>query len=788
MGVAGHRPEEFDRGFKVAFSSMMSNLGVDIAKFTGRRRNLVRKAFITPINALGHNTRFGSLVYAFKNGSAYWPAVDCMFFDNSGRSVQQHYRVFSGCYLEERGRGIIKSTLTTDPPTLGGFNVGTIHGPIVYDTNLGTSDITGHSGFYGDVQVWNSNTWSYDTVKGAGVRISGEIEATYTAPGSTGTYKCVKDDCSDYAGMVDVDGIKYYGWGAIQGHLTPTAFDYGIVDHRIEIKDKVPATHPNYDAANPDKLQTVRTPIQTPPKTFGVDGKGYEFSVDDLYWPNVDNGQKLNLKINDLNYYDVGVGVLPDPEGYFTATNQIVADITFKTDLDTFTVDPAKPTDYLPLNSVTQNHSNSNQVCGFFLSRDTGWLEVDRHGNTAGAWSTSIKYAKGAIVDDGTGICSDTTHATKTPCEANGTCNNSTYTTKSTCEAAGTCSAGGHTTQAACEAASETWTPHVWTVNTWSEPTSVAAGANLFRSLIEDNEKAVPSQHTDKWEQISVIPYDGKQLNMGWDNAGTFVSTEAATKMRDQMKNLSDQAITGYLVPSTHIANGDITNTTWVGNVANFPPANSVRVPVQSGAPSFDVYVGPSQAAYQIKAGQPNQLFDGWQAIAPDGLGACMDKSNAAATTADNDDVCFPTKATNMVSRLSGQNVGPNDGPGYALVFTGCDSKAGANKPSDPIYVIAGNAANLGGDFDWSVNAAYTGAVRVSDFLSPKGYFIHYESPRLLPNFATGQASSDAYPISQIKQGGVYPGMSNLNTLEVYMDISWSAPCAGVVGCVEQEA
>ena len=92
------------------------------------------------------------------------------------------------------------------------------------------------------------------------------------------------------------------------------------------------------------------------------------------------------------------------------------------------------------------------------------------------------------------------------------------------------------------------------------------------------------------------------------------------------------------------------------------------------------------------------------------------------------------------------------------------------------------------GDFDWSVNSQFTGVVEMTDFIPPEGYFIHYESTRLLPNFATGQASSNSYPREGIIQGGVYPGMSNLNTLEVYMDISWSAPCAGVVGCVEQEA
>ena len=158
----------------------------------------------------------------------------------------------------------------------------------------------------------------------------------------------------------------------------------------------------------------------------------------------------------------------------------------------------------------------------------------------------------------------------------------------------------------------------------------------------------------------------------------------------------------------------------------------------------------------------PNQMFDGFGS--------------------------FSAKATNFVARRSGDSKSASDGPSMAWVFTGCDGGAGANKLSDPVYVVAGHAKDENGDFDWAVNAAFTGQVRMTDFLPPQGYFIHYESPRLLPNFATGQASSNSYPRGDIKQGGIYPGMSNLNTLEIYMDVSWSAPCAGVVGCVEQEA
>jgi len=687
FGKEGLKPQEFDRGFKLAFSSMMSNLGVNLVNFTGRRRNIVRKAFITPINALGHNSRFGSLVYAFKNGGSYWPAVDCMFFDSSGRSVLQHYRVFSGVHLTERGRGVIKSRLTTDPPTYGGFDCETVHGPIVYDANLGVSDITGFTGLYVDTSTFNDQTWTYDEVKSVATRATGQITPTYTVPGSTGYFASTHVD----AAKVVIDDKYYWGWGAVQGHIQAKGYDYGVVDHRIEVKDK--------------DGNLVRTAINTPPATAGTatfpDGKGYNFSTDDLHWPNMEGG-KLNMVVKDLKYYDVGLGIIADPESYFTSTNQMVADITFVTSgeygvLTSWQQDPDIPANYLELTSITQNTSTASTVAGFILSRDTGWLEVDGNQSTAsklyGTYDITATYPDGAIVDDG----------------------------------------GGAT---------------------------IAAGAAIYRSKVASNVGNALNSATH-WEQIQNIPYDGRQLNMAQNST---TATAAADKYRENIQDLHEAPITGYLIPSTHIYNGDVVNTTWVGNVASFPPANAIQVPVENKWPSsVDPYVGPTIASFQCKAGAASGLFDGFGS--------------------------FPTRSTNMVARKSGQSLGPNDGPTMALVFTGHQTDAGAGKNADPLYVVAGSAKDVAGDFDWYVNSQYTGAIRMTDFLKPDGYFTHYESTRLLPNHATGQASGgDSYSRNEITQGGVYPGMSNLNTLEVYMDVSWSAPCAGVVGCVEQEA
>jgi hypothetical protein len=440
----------------------------------------------------------------------------------------------------------------------------------------------------------------------------------------------------------------------------------------------------------------VRTAIQTPPSLAGTDGKGYDFSTDDLSWPNMEGG-KLNMVIKDLNYYDVGLGVVADPESYFSATSQVVADVTFNTDLTSWQQDPDNPTDYLPLTSITQNTSTTSTVAGFIISRDTGWLEVDSHqdqtSNFFGTYDVQTTYPDGAIVDDG----------------------------------------GGAT---------------------------IAAGAAIYRSLVASNVGNALNSATH-WEQITTIPYDGRRLNM---SSNSTTASPAADKFRENIEELKETPITGWLVPSLHVHNGDIVNTTWVGNVASFPPSSSVQVPVETKWPSsVNPYVGPTIASFQCKAGAANQLFDGFGS--------------------------FPTKSTNVIARKSGQSLGPNDGPTMALVFTGHQTGAGAGKNADPLYVIAGSSKDEAGDFDWDINSQYTGSIRMTDFLKPDGYFTHYESTRLLPNHATGQASGgDGYSRNEITQGGVYPGMSNLNTLEVYMDVSWSAPCAGVVGCVEQEA
>ena len=246
--------------------------------------------------------------------------------------------------------------------------------------------------------------------------------------------------------------------------------------------------------------------------------------------------------------------------------------------------------------------------------------------------------------------------------------------------------------------------------------------------------------------------------------------------------------ITGYLIP---IAQKDkIVNTSWRGTKTEWDNLTTkVQFPVN--IKQQDVYFGPQNTNFLYNVATVEKFFDGF---------------------GDNG-----VRGSNMTSRLSGQGLDALDGGEYMPVFTGfsrehCDDTAGsatealcctnnngtwannactngtATWKSDGLFLLATEFNFNNAAYDIRPTAILDGKIEMSDFIPPEGDFVHYESQRLLPNFATGQATSDAYPREGIKQGGVYPGMSSLNTMEVYLDITWSAPCAGVADCTEQPA
>ena len=693
MATYGHQllqPNQFDKGFITSFSSMMSNLGVQYHDTTGRRRKLTRKGFITPINALGHNTRFGSLVYAYRNGSSYYPAVDCLFYDSSGRSVMAHYREFSGVKFSERGKAIINCTLSTEPRTYGGFHVRGVQGPIVFEADNGKSFITGHSGFYEGttvemegnygtvtVEVPPLATRAYDTLSSgqnlpkpcsggtepdstiqADCEEAGGTWAPYIVPGFTGG-----DGLAGGFGIVNVNGAGYYGVGAVQGYFTPATKDYGIVDHHFNACPCINASrgYPEYtnQADCVANAECVGFPDKTQGECAGAGGTWTNHTWDDtsvltkpaktdpIYWPNME-GSEVTFKVRDLKYYHHGIGVVSDPAGFFTANSQMVSDIAFvsTTPMDSCQGDASTPVtnDFLTLSSVTQNAWSSTCQAGFIVSKATG----------------------------------DVTNG----------------------------------------------------------------------------------------------DYDGSQID----------ATTNTNILKDNLINLSNltigtdkitgSALTGYLVPVNASNQANIVNTSWKGTPAAWS-ALTDKVPFPVSMKEEEVYLGMLDSSHLFDFATVDKIFDGFGE--------------------------FPAQGTNFGARLSGHSTGPfksTDGTLWQPVFTGysvrCteeehETKAaceGANPAGtwevDPLYLMALRANHEGGDVDATPSCELNGVVSMTDFLPPEGQFIHYESYRLLPNFASGQANSDAYFREDIHQGGAYPGMSSLNTMEVYLDITWSAPCGDV--------
>lgn len=133
----------------------------------------------------------------------------------------------------------------------------------------------------------------------------------------------------------------------------------------------------------------------------------------------------------------------------------------------------------------------------------------------------------------------------------------------------------------------------------------------------------------------------------------------------------------------------------------------------------------------------------------------------------------------------TGENNGPSVNPitpasKLSVFFTGFSG-------ASPIYVTYVSGINP----DFTGYSNLYGKVHVTDFHPIEGYFKHGETygatgRRLNPNFNYPNYYGSDIPSASI--GGEYPGLSLDNGLELYLDISWSAPCGPSVeanSCLE---
>ena len=112
------------------FSSSIPNFGqpavfstslrrIPPVTLTGRTQKVTKSSRISPIQSLGWNARYGSLVLANINGLTSldtvtsYPYMEYLFFDNSGRGANMpHYRIIPEIYLGERGTGVAQCIFT----------------------------------------------------------------------------------------------------------------------------------------------------------------------------------------------------------------------------------------------------------------------------------------------------------------------------------------------------------------------------------------------------------------------------------------------------------------------------------------------------------------------------------------------------------------------------------------------------------------------------------------------------------------------------------------------------
>ena len=124
-GKLGYNPNILDYRNKSTLSSVVVPLRFNPSSGQQeRKKTLTRRAIFTPVRSFGYNTRYGSFVYAFKNGNNYWPIVDCLFSNNSGQLLMDHYRAITGIHILNSGNGLSSalSKIVLSPEAFGKFN------------------------------------------------------------------------------------------------------------------------------------------------------------------------------------------------------------------------------------------------------------------------------------------------------------------------------------------------------------------------------------------------------------------------------------------------------------------------------------------------------------------------------------------------------------------------------------------------------------------------------------------------------------------------------------------
>ena len=284
-GYLQKNPNKVDYGQKAIFSTRIFkqpiNMTSPLNTISGRTKTITRKTLFSPVSSLGYNSRFGSLVFASNlapsssNQAVYYPMVDTLFFDSSGRSLMPHYRLIQFVF-DERGTGVADAYITISQS-------GTI-------SNKGNINrFYSRKTFQGPYDSVDGNTTGFDInnalMQGSNIRTEltplGNIVATPLS-GSSNPLNTTGEAVYTVS-QPNLIASGCSGWGMVYGIITDDntyynqPFDYGIVNHNVTGNSSLLSVTP---APNPSGA---------------------------IYWPNTNlNSNRLVVNITGLKYYSNG--------------------------------------------------------------------------------------------------------------------------------------------------------------------------------------------------------------------------------------------------------------------------------------------------------------------------------------------------------------------------------------------------------------------------------------------------------------------------------------------------
>lgn len=279
------------------------------------------------------------------------------------------------------------------------------------------------------------------------------------------------------------------------------------------------------------------------------------------------------------------------------------------------------------------------------------------------------------------------------------------------------------------------------------------------------------------------------------------------------------QMIDNLLVRPMDLSSG-ILDYNWVTNYAEQEPQmsgdgftfwngmylTSIRY---TGASIFDEFAG-EESGYATEVGLASSRYSNLRLtgyigshsqIAPHSEGICLRSlpSTYIGTFTPNAqlvNIQFRSGASNEITqafriqdmfsgglsqRLSGSNYTYASGERMTFAVTGLiyDTEESRDKT---VYITSMTGNYLESpSYQWAAHSYLSGSVLMTSFTPPTGNFYHFETKNLLPNHVNPNVNS----ISTVNYGGTYPALSHDNTLELFVDMVWSANCGTALDCID---